>query len=162
MSGSASVRLNAVGWASLAAVVVMGLGGLMTDRGAWYQSLAKPEWQPPGWLFAPAWTLIFALIVRAASLVWANARDERTRRQIVLLFAVNGFLNVLWSFLFFKMQRPDWALVEVLALWGSIALLIAFVVPRSRAAGLLLSPYLLWVSFATLLNLEVVRMNGPF
>lgn len=162
MTKAASIRLRAIATASLAAIVVMGLGGLMTDPGPWYQSLAKPEWQPPGWLFGPAWTILFALIVVAASLVWAKTPEPRARRQLVVLFTLNGVLNVLWSFLFFQMQRPDWALAEVLVLWGSILLLIAFAVPRSRTAGLLLVPYLLWVSFATLLNFETVRMNGPF
>jgi tryptophan-rich sensory protein len=75
---------------------------------------------------------------------------------------LNGFLNLLWSLLFFRLHRPDWALEEVATLWLSIALLILVLVRTARLAGLLLAPYLVWVSIAALLNFEVVRLNPPF
>ena len=78
------------------------------------------------------------------------------------LFALNGFLNLLWSLLFFRLHRPDWSLIEVAALWLSIVGLIIFTARHSRFAGILLTPYLIWVSLASVLNFEIVRLNGPF
>lgn len=146
--------------AALAAVVVAGLGGTITDVGPWYQSLKKPSWQPPDWLFAPAWTLIFACAAVSAATGWRDARNAGAREWLVGLFALNGFLNVLWSFLFFRAQRPDWAVIEVAALWLSILVLIIYLARFSRNASLLLVPYLAWVSFAAYLNWTVVKLNG--
>ena len=78
------------------------------------------------------------------------------------LFALNGFLNILWSLLFFRMQRPDWAFAEVMLLWLSVLLLVVICWRHSRLAGLLLLPYLAWVSVAAALNWSVVELNGPF
>jgi tryptophan-rich sensory protein len=149
----------------VAAAVAIGigtLGGLLTDTGPWYQSLRKPSWQPPDWLFGPAWTLIFALATMSAIHAWRTARTAAERAWVIGLFAVNGALNSLWSTLFFRVQRPDWALLEVFLLW--LAILVPMVVfwQRSRAATLYLLPYLIWVSFAAYLNWTVVRLNAPF
>jgi tryptophan-rich sensory protein len=148
--------------AALAALAVAVLGGLATDLGTWYEALRKPAWQPPDWAFGPAWTLIFALAAIAGVLAWRAAPNGAARERILLLFAINGFLNVLWSLLFFRLHRPDWALIEVGLLWLSIVALIVGLAPHSRAASWLLVPYLLWVSFAAMLNLAVVRLNAPF
>lgn len=144
------------------AVVVSGLGGALTHIGPWYRSLVKPAFQPPDWLFGPAWTLIFALCVVAGVGAWRAAPHARQRTQLLVLFALNGALNVLWSLLFFHLQRPDWALAEIGFLWLSILWLMAApgrYYPRIR---LLLLPYLAWVSFASVLNAAVMRLNGPF
>lgn len=143
-----------------AAILVAVLGGLATDTGAWYQTLRKPPWQPPGWLFGPAWTLIFALTAAAGVVSWRAAPDTATRHWLLSLFAINGILNVAWSVVFFSLHRPDWALVEVALLWLSIALLIGFIWRFSRSASLLLVPYLAWVSFAAVLNFAVARLNA--
>ncbi|MBK8211229.1 MAG: tryptophan-rich sensory protein [Rhodospirillales bacterium] len=148
--------------AALAALVVANLGGLLTDIGPWYQNLQRPSWQPPDWLFPPAWTLIFALSATSGVLAWRAAPDAANRRRIVGAFAVNAVLNVLWSALFFSLRRPDWALIEVALLWLSIVLLIVVTGRVSRAAAWLLLPYLVWVSFASALNYAVVHLNGPF
>lgn len=145
-----------------AAIAVLGTGGAMTTIGAWYASLRKPAWQPPGWLFAPAWTLIGGLSAWAGVLAWQGAGTPVQRDLMLGLFALNGGLNILWSALFFKLQRPDWALIEVLPLWLSIAALIAAFAARAPLAAWLLAPYLLWVAFAALLNLVIVRLNAPF
>jgi tryptophan-rich sensory protein len=150
--------LIAAGVATFIAV----LGGTLTDTGPWYQSLRKPSWQPPDWLFAPTWTLIFALSTVSAVYVWRNASTRVQREWMVGLFALNGFLNVFWSTLFFAMRRPDWALIEVVLLWLSILLPIIAFWRFARPASLCLLPYLLWVSFAAFLNLTVVQLNGPF
>ena len=146
--------------AGAAAIVVAALGASMTEIGAWYQSLKKPDWQPPDWAFGPAWTLIFALAAISGITAWRNAPDDASREWIIGMFAVNGILNVVWSALFFKFQRPDLALIEAIFLWLSV-LVPAIVFWRySRTASLLLVPYLLWVAFAMALNFEVVRLNG--
>ena len=144
-----------------AALVVAGLGTAATDLGPWYQELRKPPWQPPDWLFGPAWTLIYALTALAGAMAWQAARTGRERRCILGLFGLNAGLNVLWSWLYFTWQRPGWALAEAVLLWLSIVLLIKGIAPLSRRAGWLLLPYLLWVSFATALNLAIVLLNAP-
>jgi tryptophan-rich sensory protein len=156
------LRWKPVAVAAIAATLVASLGGLATQLGPWYDGLTKPPWQPPDWLFGPAWTVIFALIAAAGVVAWSAAGDRAARGRVMWLFALNGFLNVLWSVLFFHLQRPDWALVEVIFLWLSILLLIAAVSAISRLAGWLLVPYLAWVTFASILNLAIVRLNQPF
>lgn len=148
--------------AACAAILVATLGATMTDIGPWYQSLNKPSWQPPDWLFGPAWTIIFALAALSGIFAWRDARSDRDREWIITVFAINGTLNVLWSALFFRMHRPDWALMEVALLWLSILVPIIVFARYSKVASLLLLPYLAWVTFAAVLNLEIVRLNGPF
>ncbi len=148
--------------AACAAILVATLGATMTDIGPWYQSLNKPSWQPPDWLFGPAWTIIFALAALSAIFAWRDARSDRDREWIITVFAINGTLNVLWSALFFRMHRPDWALMEVALLWLSILVPIIVFARYSKVASALLLPYLAWVTFAAFLNLEIVRLNGPF
>ncbi len=148
--------------AAAAALLVGVLGGTITDIGPWYQSLAKPDWQPPDWLFGPVWTTIFALAALSGVIAWRNAPTRPTRDWIVILFTLNGFLNLLWSLFFFRLQRPDWALVEVGLLWLSVALLMVSLARISRLSSALLLPYLAWVSFAAALNWKIVELNGPF
>lgn len=148
--------------AAAAAIFVGALGGTLTDTGPWYQGLHKPAWQPPDWLFGPAWTIIFALAVVSAVSAWRSANDKTQREWVIGLFAMNGFFNVLWSTLFFALKRPDWSLIEVGFLWLAILLPMIVFWQNSRTASLCLLPYLLWVSFAAFLNLTVVRLNAPF
>ena len=148
--------------AAFAAMVVALLGGSMTDLGPWYQSLDKPAWQPPAWLFAPAWTLIFALIALSAVEAWVDARSDDLRGFIIGAYLFNASLNILWSMLFFRMQRPDWALIEVCLLWLSIVMLIFLTWRISKRSCYLLLPYLVWVSFAGFLNYTVFQLNQPF
>lgn len=137
-------------------------GGLLTPIGPWYRGLVKPAWQPPDWAFGPAWTLILGLAAWSAVVAWDAADGPERQRDVVVLFAVNALCHFLWSPLFFKARRPDWALVEVVFLWGSLVALIAGLWPISPFASLLIVPYLLWVSFAAVLNLAIVRLNRPF
>lgn len=148
--------------AALCAVLVAAVGGALTEIGPWYAGLVKPPFQPPDWAFGPAWTLIFALCAVAGALAWQRAPDARARSQALALFAVNAVLNVVWSLLFFKLRRPDWALYEVVLLWLSILALIWFCGRYAPAIRWLLAPYLAWVTFATAVNAGVVRLNGPF
>lgn len=148
--------------AAAAASFVAVLGASLTDIGPWYQGLNKPSWQPPDWLFGPAWTLIFSLTALSGAISWRAARRRGDREWLIGVFALNGFLNVLWSLLFFRLRHPDWALLEVVLLWLSVLLLMIVAGRHSRMARWLLLPYLVWVAFAAWLNLAIVRLNGPF
>jgi tryptophan-rich sensory protein len=148
--------------AAMAALIVAALGATVTDVGPWYQSLDKPGWQPPDWLFGPAWTLIFALTALSAAVAWRDAPDNSAQDAVIFLFTLNGLFNHLWSFLFFRLRRPDWAVIEVVLLWSSISLPIVVVARFSKVASVLLLPYLAWVTFAGILNLAIVKLNGPF
>ena len=172
MTAFASTRSRAIAIAAASALAVAGLGALTTDLGSWYAELREPAWKPPDLLFGPAWTLIFACTAAAGVVAWSRRRttgrghdalaDRREREWMLVAFALNATLNLVWSLLFFRLHRPDWAFAEVIALWLSIVLLIVLVGRRSTAAGWLLAPYLAWVSFAALLNHAVVRLNAPF
>jgi tryptophan-rich sensory protein len=148
--------------AAVAAFGVASLGALMTDLGPWYVNLAKPSWKPPDWLFGPAWTIIFALAALSGATAWRDAPDRASREWLIGLFALNGFLNVLWSLLYFRLRRPDWALGEVGFLWLSVLLLMLVTGRYSRRASALLTPYLAWIAFAGVLNWATVRLNSPF
>jgi tryptophan-rich sensory protein len=154
-------RLKPIAAAALAALLVAGLGALITDLSPWYYGLRQPAWKPPDLLFGPAWTLIFSLTALSGVYAW-NGAPAGARRRIAWLFALNLGLNMLWSVLFFRLRRPDWAFAEVTLLWLSIAMLMAMVAPYSKTASWLLAPYLAWVTFAAALNLQVVRLNPPF
>jgi tryptophan-rich sensory protein len=144
-------------------VAVGGGGAFLTALTPWYHDvLQKPSWQPPDWLFGPAWTLILALASWSLFLALRHARDWNSRVVLIWLFVVNGIANLAWSPLFFRLQRPDWALCEVPLLWLSILIPIVALRPISGKASLLMAPYLAWVSFAAFLNLVIVRMNPAF
>jgi tryptophan-rich sensory protein len=148
--------------AAMASIAVAALGGLMTEIGPWYHALQKPSWQPPDWAFGPAWTLIFALLALANAYAWVRTRTPGARRAILALNLLNGVLNVLWSILFFRLHRPDLALIEVVPFWLSILAMLVVLGRRSSLAGWLLVPYLAWVAFAGYLNWTIVQLNGPF
>ena len=152
-------RLRPVAIAALCATALGALGALATDLGPWYYGLKKPSWQPPDWVFGPAWTLIFGLAAVSGVLAWQGAWSRARRIRIVVLFAINAVLNVGWSVLFFRLHRPDWALLEVGLLWLSILALIIGLWPYSRVASVLLVPYLAWVTFAGVLNMTIVSLN---
>lgn len=148
--------------ALLAALVVAVIGGTITDLGPWYEALAKPDWTPPRPVFPIAWTLIFALCALAGVSAWRAAPNARAADTVIGLFALNGFLNIGWSLLFFRLQRPDWAMYELIALWLSIAMLIYYCGRQSKLSALLLLPYLAWVTIAGALNWQIVQLNAPF
>lgn len=154
--------MRPVAVAALSAMAVALLGGLMTDLGPWYRSLAQPAWKPPDWAFGPVWTLIYSLAAAAGVVAWRRAPGRSSRETMLLLFALNAFLNVFWSLLYFRLHRPDWALVEVVFLWLSVLALVVVLARWSPLCGWLLAPYLVWVAIAGFLNLATVRLNGPF
>jgi tryptophan-rich sensory protein len=134
----------------------------MTPIGPWYRNLRKPKLQPPNWVFGPAWTVILGLAAWSAVTAWGAAHDDTARRTVIILFATNAVFHALWSPLFFRARRPDWALVEVVFLWGSLLALVTGLWPISHFASALVMPYLAWVSFASWLNWAIVRLNRPF
>ena len=143
-------------------VLVLGIGAAVTKVGPWYRNMRKPSWNPPEWVFGPAWTVILGLAAWSGVLAWTGAPDAESRLLIAVLFGVNIVLHLLWTPLFFNLRRPDWALIEVVFFWLSVVALIVVLAPISLLAGWLLLPYLLWVAFAAFLNLKIVRMNPPF
>jgi tryptophan-rich sensory protein len=155
-------RLAPIAIAAAAAAFVAILGSTVTDLGPWYQGLAKPSWQPPDPAFGLIWTIVFTLTAASGAIAWRHAPRGRARETLIGAFALNGFLNVLWSLMFFRLQRPDWALWEIAPFWLSIAGLIVLAGRHRALAGALLVPYLVWVSVAAALNVEIVRLNGPF
>ncbi len=147
---------------ALASVMVCAVaGGLMTDVGSWYENLNFPRLRPPNWLFGPAWTVIYLFIAASGVVAWVAA-DAQQRVLIATLFAVNAMLNVLWSPLFFKLRRPDWALYELAPFWLSVLALVVVLFSVTPLAGWLILPYLAWVTFAAWLNWRVVVLNWPF
>lgn len=125
----------------------------------WYNFLNKPSFTPPNWVFAPAWTTLFTLMAIAAYLVWKKGIKEPLVQKALILFMIQLILNSLWSVLFFGLRSPLYALIEIFVLWAAILATILQFLKVSKAAGLLLIPYLLWVSFATSLNLGIFLLN---
>ncbi len=133
-------------------------GGAFFSPGEWYAELNKPSWNPPGWIFGPVWTALYIMMAVAAWLVWKRG-GFATQRWPLGWFLAQLLLNALWTPLFFGLQQPGVAFAEILLLWLAIlATLLAFR-PVSRAAFWLLVPYLAWVSFATVLNGTLWRLN---
>jgi benzodiazapine receptor len=140
------------------AFVPAAVGGLF-GPGSWYATLAKPAWTPPGWLFGPVWTVLYATIGIAGWLAWEGSAGK-PRLLPFAVFAAQLVVNGLWSWLFFGLRRPDLALVDIVFLLALIGANI-FLFARTRgAAGALLVPYLLWVAFATALNARIWSMNA--
>ena len=137
------------------------VGGFATSSSvsSWYLTLTKPPWNPPSWVFGPVWTLLYILMGLAAWLVWRLGASDPKVRAALILFGVQLVFNLLWSVLFFGLRSPGWALLEIVLLWALIlATLVAFYRLRP-AAGWLLVPYQLWVTFATVLNATIWSLN---
>ena len=142
-------------------IVAAVVGGIVTAASVqtWYQTIQKPSWNPPDGLFGPVWTILYLLMAVALWRVWRLGWGESGVRLAVTLFVLQLGLNVLWSFVFFGLRQPGWAFLEIVVLWGFIlATLISFY-RLERLAGVLLVPYLAWVTFATVLNGAVWRLN---
>jgi len=137
-----------------------GAGGLFTAQsvGTWYLTLQKPAFTPPGWLFGPVWTLLYLLMGLSLYLIW-NARDTGAKKPAIVLFTVQLILNISWSLAFFGMQSIIGGLMIIVSLWLAIGLTIYRFLRISRLAAGLLIPYLVWVSFATILNHALWRLN---
>ena len=142
----------------LVALAAGAIGGLAGAPGVWYAALDKPPWNPPSWVFGPVWTTLYLMMGIAAALAWPG-RSTRAGRAGFQLFGLQLALNSLWSWTFFHWHRPDLALINLIVLWVTIlGTIIAFRRVRPLA-GLLLVPYLIWVSFAGVLNASIARRN---
>ena len=125
----------------------------------WYQTLNKPTWNPPSWLFGPVWTTLFILMGIALYLVWQKAGHSKSARQATIFFLVHLLFNIFWSVLFFLLHNPFYAFLEIIVLWLMILTLIIWFFKLDKKAGSLLVPYLLWVSFAGYLNYTIWQLN---
>lgn len=134
------------------------LAALLWPVDAWYAGLAKPPWNPPNWLFGPVWTTLYVLIGVSAWRV-ARAGGFRRDRASLWVFLIQWILNFAWSGFFFGLHSPALAMVEITALLALIAVMIARFHRHDAIAAYLLAPYLLWVSFASALNLALWRLN---
>lgn len=137
------------------------VGSLFTASAipTWYATLIKPEIAPPNWIFAPVWTTLFLFMGIAAFLVWRAGFWRKDVRVGMILFAIQLTVNVSWSLFFFGLKSPGFALLSIAALWLLIAATMFFFARVSRAAALLLLPYLAWVSFASYLNYLIWTLN---
>ena len=137
-----------------------GIGGAVTTPkiANWYATLAKPSWNPPNWIFGPVWSALHFCMAVAAWLVWRQGGFSGATLPLAL-FGVQLGLNVLWSCLFFGLQSPGLAFVDVLLLWAAIAATMVTLWQRSVIAGILFVPYLAWVTFASVLNFTIWRLN---
>lgn len=137
-----------------------GIGAWLTDSSVntWYQTINKPTWNPPDWVFGPVWTVLYAMMGIAAWLAWLRPAPP-TALQTWTPFGVQLALNTAWSGIFFGLRQPGWALAEMIPLWLAIAATIYVFRQRSRTAAWLLVPYLAWVTFALVLNFELWRLN---
>jgi tryptophan-rich sensory protein len=126
---------------------------------SWYATLNKPGFAPPNWVFAPAWTILFTLMGIAAFLVYEKDGQKREVRQALAIFFIQLVLNTFWSIIFFGLKSPGLALIEIIILWLAILLTTVRFYRLSRPAGLLLVPYILWVTFAAILNLSIHILN---
>lgn len=137
---------------------VAALGGLATTPNIpnWYAGLVKPSWNPPSWVFAPVWSVLYLSMAVAAWLVWRKGDALVT----MILFAVQLALNAAWSWLFFGMHSTSAALIDIVLLWAAITATMIVFWRRSLVAGLLFVPYLAWVGFAAVLNYGIWRLNG--
>ena len=132
--------------------------GARFETGWWYQQLIKPSWTPPGWIFGPVWTLLYILMAVSAWLVWRQGGVSKNFIPLVF-YAIQLAFNALWSWFFFGMNQVGLALVDIVLLVAAILITTLMFFKRNRLAGIFMLPYLLWVSFATLLNLQIWRLN---
>lgn len=164
MNGGA-VREGSRMWLGLAAFVALclaisAIGAAVTAEsvGTWYATLRKPVFNPPNWVFAPVWTVLYLMIAVAGWRVWC-ARGFAAARAPMVAYAVQLALNLAWSFLFFGGRMIGAALAEIVLLLIAIGVNAALFARIDRAAGWLLMPYAAWVGFAGVLNFELWRLN---
>ena len=148
----------------IASIIICQLAGVIgavfttPSISSWYAGLNKPFFNPPNWLFGPAWTLLYLLMGISLYFVWSQKNGAGTKTALIF-FTIQLGLNTLWSIIFFGMHLPSVAFLEILILLLFIALTIIKFFPISKISAYLLIPYLLWVSFASILNFYIVKLN---
>lgn len=137
------------------------LGGLLTASTipTWYSTLNRPFFAPPNWIFGPVWTLLYFMMGASIYLIWKKGFTTKKRIEALHFFLVQLGLNFIWSPVFFGLQSPLLALIVITVLWIAIVFTMKKLYPLSKPASYLLIPYLLWVSFATILNAAFVILN---
>jgi benzodiazapine receptor len=146
----------------LAICIGSGLAGSIFTRdsiSSWYTYLQKPVFTPPNWLFAPVWFLLYTLMGIAVFLVWRKGLKQFQVRESIVIFAIQLLLNAGWSYAFFGLKSPGTGLIVIVPLWTAILLTIINFFRVSRLAAYLLIPYIIWVSFATVLTFSIYLMN---
>ena len=152
--------------AFLASIIICSLAGAIgsvftfSAIPTWYATLNKPFFSPPNWVFGPVWTTLYILMGISAYLIWQKGWERKPVRAALTLFGLQLFLNALWSMLFFGLRSPLYGLLCIIPLWLCIALSIRAFYPIDRRAAYLLVPYIVWVSFAAMLNFAIWTMNG--
>jgi translocator protein len=146
--------------AILAPLIVGFLGSLLTTPAidGWYKIINKPSFNPPNWIFSPVWTLLFILMGISLFLILKKPKSHY-RKKAIIVFSLQLALNLFWSFLFFFLKSPNLAFLEIIILWFFILATILYFWRLSRLAAYLLIPYLSWVSFASILNYYIWRLN---
>lgn len=139
------------------AVSALGAYFTASSVGTWYQTLNKPSFNPPDWVFAPVWTALYVLIAAAGWRVWR--RCGFSDRRAFALYGLQLGLNLMWSVLFFGMRNPGAAFLELALLWSAIVATLVLFWRSDRIAGALFAPYLAWVSFAGALNAAIWKLN---
>ena len=137
--------------------IIAGIGSFFTSSsvGTWYVTLVKPVFNPPSWVFGPVWTVLYLLMGISLYMVWI----KRVEIKAMIFFGVQLFLNALWSIIFFGLNNPLYAFIEIILLWFSIVFTIYYFYKIEKTAAYLLIPYLLWVSFAAILNFSIMILN---
>jgi len=154
-----------INWPLLLGLIILcnilgALGTLWTsDDSDWYKGINKPSFNPPSWIFGPVWTLLFTLMGIALYLVWTSS-DSQIRTLALIIFAAQFILNILWSYLFFGINNPFWSFIEIVILLIFILLTGIFFYQINKYSGYLILPYLLWVTFATILNFSIWKLNS--
>lgn len=140
-------------------LAISGIAGWVTEHNIadWYVHLNKPSFNPPNWVFGPVWTVLYIMIGITGGLLWQR---RQSHRKAFALFVIQLVLNFIWSFLFFGMQNPGLAAIDIIALWLFIALTIVYTWPALKSWTLLLLPYFLWASFACILNISIWMLNS--
>lgn len=140
---------------------VAGIGSLVTTPSinTWYETLNKPVFNPPNFVFAPVWTLLFFSMGVSLYLVWKQEKQKKKVQKAMMFFFLQLGLNFMWSLLFFGLHSPIFALIDILLLWVTIFFTILAFWKISKTAAYLFMPYLAWVSFASILNLFIVLLN---
>lgn len=147
-------------YAIMITLVTGAIGGIAIapDIKDWYTTIAKPTFNPPNYIFSPVWTALYILMGIALAMIWKKPRTHERDRALKFFFT-QLFLNFSWSFIFFCFHLIGWALIEIIVLWISIAYTIILFYKQSKPAAWLMVPYIIWVSFATVLNAAIWNLN---
>lgn len=141
--------------------VVAGVAAVFTkaETSGWFLTIQKPEWNPPNWLFAPVWTVLYIMMGVSLYLVWSAKKSTSQKGTAITFWAIQLLLNFLWSFIFFNQHLLFGGLIDIILLWIFIIITIFSFAKISKTAAWLLVPYISWVTFAALLNFEIWKIN---